>query len=353
MKTGLTRKQKVTEFYFNEHDDLAEIYTHNTDLKKRLLAYAKEYPELCQLTEDDEQGGLRFEIDKHRIGIVFISHRLDEIINVSDRVTVLRDGEWVATKDTKDLTAAEIARLMVGRALTLERNESKRVISDEPMLEVKNLRVNMPGEVVKGVDFTVRKGEVVGIGGLAGQGKLGIANGIMGLYPADGQVKFKGQELRLNDTKAALKADLAFVSEDRKGVGLLLNSPIDMNIAFTAQQIEDAFIKKVGPFKVTDKKAIREHADKMIKELDIRCTSAAQNTGSLSGGNQQKVCVARALTQSPELLLVSEPTRGIDIGAKKLILDLLKHLADRDPAAYIENGIIHMFFTLVENMSER
>ncbi len=262
------------------------------------------------------------------IGIVFISHRLDEIINVSDRVTILRDGEWVATRDTKDLTAAEIARLMVGRALTLDRNETKRVISDEPMLEVKHLRVKMPGEEVKGVDFTVHKGEIVGIGGLAGQGKLGIANGIMGLYPADGKVIFKGKELKLNNTKAALTADLAFVSEDRKGVGLLLNSPIDLNIAFTALQTENAFLKKFGPFRWRDKKAIRQHADNMIKELDIRCTSAAQNTGRLSGGNQQKVCVARALTQSPELLLVSEPTRGIDIGAKKLILDLLKQLAE-------------------------
>lgn len=262
------------------------------------------------------------------IGIVFISHRLDEIINVSDRVTILRDGEWVATKDTKELTASEIARLMVGRALTLDRNGEKRQVSDEIMLEVKNLRVNMPGEVVKKVNFTVHKGEIVGIGGLAGQGKLGIANGLMGLYPADGTVTFKGQELKLNDTKDALNAGLAFVSEDRKGIGLLLNSPIDLNIAFTALQTQNAFLKKFGPFSWRDKNAIREHADKMIKELDIRCTSAAQSTGSLSGGNQQKVCVARALTQEPDLLLVSEPTRGIDIGAKKLILDLLKHLAE-------------------------
>ena len=262
------------------------------------------------------------------IGIVFISHRLDEIIEVSDRVTILRDGEWVATEETKNITAAEIARLMVGRALSIEREEGGREISDEVMLEVKNLRVKMPGEEVKGVDLKVRRGEIVGIGGLAGQGKLGIANGIMGLYPADGKVLFKGQELKFNDPKGAIKAGLAFVCEDRKGVGLLLNSPIDLNIAFTALQTEDKFLKSFGPFKISDQKAIRAHADEMIKELDIRCTSAAQNAGALSGGNQQKVCVARALTQEPELLLVSEPTRGIDIGAKKLILDLLRQLSE-------------------------
>lgn len=262
------------------------------------------------------------------IGIVFISHRLDEIIEVSDRVTILRDGEWVATSETKDITAPEIARLMVGRALTLERSGSDRQISEEVVLDVKDLRVNMPGEVVKNVGFSVRKGEIVGIGGLAGQGKLGIANGLMGLYPADGTVTFKGKPLPLGDTDAVLKSGIAFVSEDRKGVGLLLESPIDLNIAYTAMQTANKFMKKFGPVKLLDKAAVKANAEKMIADLDIRCTGTDQLTGALSGGNQQKICVARALTQDPELLLVSEPTRGIDIGAKKLILDLLKKLAE-------------------------
>ena len=263
------------------------------------------------------------------IGIVFISHRLDEIIEVSDRVTILRDGELVTTRDTKDITASEIARLMVGRALTIDRSAvSGREISEEVLLDIKNLRVKMPGEEVKGVDITVHKGEIVGIGGLAGQGKLGIANGLMGVYPAAGQVIFDGAPLPLNDARGAIHAGLGFVSEDRKGVGLLLDSPIDLNIVFTAMQTEDAFLKNFGIAKLGDKKAIRKHAEKMIQDLDIRCTSAAQLVGSLSGGNQQKVCVARALTQDPKLLLVSEPTRGIDIGAKKLILDLLLKLSE-------------------------
>lgn len=261
------------------------------------------------------------------IGIIFISHRLDEIIEVSDRVTILRDGEWVATRDTKDITAPEIARLMVGRALSLDRNDSDRTINQEVVLDVQNLRVNMPGEVVKNVSFNVKRGEIVGIGGLAGQGKLGIANGIMGLYPADGSVTFNGKQLPLGNTAAMLKSGIAFVSEDRKGVGLLLDSPIDLNIAFTAMETHNKFFNRIGPLKLMDEQAVRANADKMIKDLDIRCTGASQLTGALSGGNQQKVCVARALTQDPELLLVSEPTRGIDIGAKKLILDLLKSLA--------------------------
>ena len=261
------------------------------------------------------------------IGIIFISHRLDEIVSVADTVTILRDGQHIATKPISETSAADIANMMIGRAVTIDREEgADRQISDEVSLKIENLHVNMPGERVKGVDLEVRKGEILGIGGLAGQGKLGIANGIMGIYPAKGKVTFNGKELPLNNAKQVLKDGVAFVSEDRKGIGLLLDEPIELNIAFTAMQVEDKFLKNFGIIKMQDTKAIKEHANKMIKDLDIRCTSSMQKAGSLSGGNQQKVCVARALTQEPQLLLVSEPTRGIDIGAKKLILDLLKQL---------------------------
>ena len=261
------------------------------------------------------------------IGIIFISHRLDEIVDVADRVTILRDGEHVATKNIEDTSAAEIAQLMIGRKVTIEREESaNREITGETFLELKNFKVAMPGERVKGIDLKVRKGEIFGIGGLAGQGKLGIANGILGTFPTTGEIIFEGKSLKLNDPKDTMKAGIGFVSEDRKGVGLLLDESIELNIAFTEMQINDSFLKKFGPFKIQDNKKMRETADKMIKDLDIRCVSAAQHTGHLSGGNQQKVCIARALIQNPKLLLVSEPTRGIDIGAKKLVLDLLLEL---------------------------
>ncbi|MDD6212491.1 MAG: sugar ABC transporter ATP-binding protein [Clostridiales bacterium] len=262
------------------------------------------------------------------IGIVFISHRLDEIIQVSDRVTILRDGEVVETRETSKITAPEIAKLMVGRALQLDRGERKRKTSDEVILDVEHLKVNMPGEIVKDVSIKVRKGEILGIGGLAGQGKLGISNGIMGMYPAAGKVTYKGEPIDMAATRENLAKGIGFLSEDRKGVGLMLSTPIDMNIAFTAMQVNEKFLNKIGPFRLADQKAIRANADQMIKDLDIRCTSAAQYTGALSGGNQQKVCMARVLTQDPDFLFVSEPTRGIDIGAKKLILDLLKQMAE-------------------------
>lgn len=261
------------------------------------------------------------------IGIIFISHRLDEIIDVADKVTVLRDGEHVATKEIKDTNKFEIAQLMVGRKISIDRTSSENKIqSDETILEIKNLHVAMPGERVKGIDLTVKKGEIVGIGGLAGQGKLGLANGLMGIYPATGEVIFNNKALTLNDPMAAITSGLAFVSEDRKGVGLLLDESIEGNIVFSAMQVRNDFLSKIGPFRFKNSKSIRNHAKKMIKDLDIRCTSPLQKAGRLSGGNQQKVCVARALTLNPTLLLVSEPTRGIDIGAKKLVLDLLKKL---------------------------
>ncbi|TDY52609.1 monosaccharide ABC transporter ATP-binding protein (CUT2 family) [Aminivibrio pyruvatiphilus] len=265
------------------------------------------------------------------IGIVFISHRLDEIINVADRVTILRDGELVATKNIGDTSAVEIAALMIGRKVAIDRVQSEgRRVSDEVILGIKNLHVGMPGEKVRGIDLDIRKGEIVGIGGLAGQGKLGVANGIMGTYPATGEVVFNGKPMTLGDPHYAIGVGMGFVSEDRKGVGLLLNESIELNIAFTAMQVGNKFLKQGGPFRFQDDAGIRKHALKMIKDLDIRCESPLQHAGSLSGGNQQKVCVARALTQDPVFLFVSEPTRGIDIGAKKLILDLLLKLNEEE-----------------------
>jgi simple sugar transport system ATP-binding protein len=259
------------------------------------------------------------------IAIIFITHRLDEITKIADTVSILRDGELVVTKDVKDTNTIEIAEYMIGRKVTIEREtDADRDISDDILLEINDLHVAMPSEWVRGVSLKVRKGEILGIGGLAGQGKLGIANGVMGIYEARGDVFFEGKKIPLNNTLKALKASIGFVSEDRKGVGLLLDEPIDDNIAFTDMNVHNNFLNFLG---LADRKAIRANALQMIKDLDIRCTSEKQHTGRLSGGNQQKVCVARALTQKPKLLFVSEPTRGIDIGAKKLILDLMLDLS--------------------------
>ena len=164
----------------------------------------------------------------------------------------------------------------------------------------------------------------MGIAGLSGQGKLGIPNGIMGLYGAGGNVTYNGKKIDVSNPRSALNLGIAFVSEDRRGVGLLLDEGIDWNIAFNAMQIQNKFLDRWGFIKIRSDKKIRAVANEYIDKLAIKCTGAHQKARHLSGGNQQKVCLAKAFACEPSLLFVSEPTRGIDIGAKKIVLDALR-----------------------------
>lgn len=260
------------------------------------------------------------------IGIIFISHRLQEVLEVSNRIVVLRDGEITLEKKASETNIREIASAMVGRRIEglTTRAAQERVFST-PTMTIEHLWVDMPGETVRDVNLTIYKGEILGIGGLAGQGKLGIANGIMGLYPAGGKVTFEGQPLPLNDPTIPLKKGIGFVSEDRRGVGLILDEGIALNIAFTAMQIHELYIKKFlgGVVKWRDDRAIMKAAREYINMLAIKCLHENQKVRELSGGNQQKVCLARAFALNPKLLFVSEPTRGIDVGAKSLVLDMI------------------------------
>ncbi len=267
-------------------------------------------------------------IAEEGIAILFITHRLDEVIAISDNITVLRDGKLVATKKAEETDASQLAELMVGRKIEKMVHGEERDFKNEIALKTQNLVVHMPGEKVKGVDLEIKKGEFFGIGGLAGQGKVGVANGIMGLYPGTGQVWINGKPLGLNSPSKSMARGLAYVSEDRRGVGLLLDSSVELNIVITSLQNQDKFLKNYGLLRLMDNKGIHQHALKMIKELDIRCTGPTQLVKRLSGGNQQKVCIARALTMQPDILFVSEPTRGIDVGAKRLVLETLVRLND-------------------------
>ncbi len=262
------------------------------------------------------------------IAVVFITHRLDEVMQAADTVTVLRDGRFVAEKPIGETSLVDMAAMMIGRGDEGQGTRQGRQIGPEAgvVLEARNLTVEMPGEMVRGIDMTVYQGEVLGVGGLAGQGKIGLPNGIMGLCPATGEVEVFGEPLPLGNAAQALARGLAFVSEDRRGVGLLLDQSIEDNIAFSAMQVHGGFLSGPRGLRFQNRREIRRYALDMIKRLDIRCTSPAQKVGTLSGGNQQKVCVARALALNPRLLFVSEPTRGIDIGAKKIVLETLTRL---------------------------
>ena len=261
------------------------------------------------------------------ISVIFISHRLQEILDSCDRIIVLKDGSVQKELIPSETNPREVAEYMIGHELTKSIWKSKETRKiNETILEVNNLWVDMPGEQVNGTSFEVNKGEIFGIGGLTGQGKLGIANGIMGLYPAEGEVKFKGKTIYLNNSKYVLEQGMAFVSEDRRGLGLLLDQPIFRNITFTATQIKDKFLKSLlgGLIKWCDDKAMIKIAREYIDTLQIKCESEKQLARELSGGNQQKLCMAKVFVLQPELIFVSEPTRGIDVGAKSLVLDTLR-----------------------------
>ena len=262
------------------------------------------------------------------IAIIFITHRLQEIIDVCDTIMVMRDGKIIKTVPAKGVVIPEIARWMVGREVSTVSHKRAAVdrSDSEILLKLQNLWVDMPGEVVRNVNLDVYEGEIIGIGGMAGQGKLGIPNGAMGLFPAGGQIFFEGREIALNSPRNFLDAGMAFVSEDRRGVGLLLDETLEWNVSFTAMQVQEKYLKKYfgGLFKWRDQKAIEEATESYVKQMEIRCTSTKQKAKELSGGNQQKICLAKAFAVEPRLLFVSEPTRGIDIGAKSLVLQALR-----------------------------
>ncbi len=282
------------------------------------------------LTESEAKGLLKImrKLADQGIAIIFITHRLGEVMEVADHVTVFRDGELVDSMPIGETDASSIAEMMIGRKMGAPIEKAERSIRDEApyAVELQDFAVDMPGERSKGVNLKIRRGEIFGLAGLAGQGKLSVANGIMGLYPAEGKLFIDGEEIKHITPQKILEKKCAFVSEDRKGTGLLLDSSIEANIAISAIKVQKKYLKNFGLFKLVDRGKARKHAQEMIATLDIRCTGPSQYTRRLSGGNQQKVCVARALSLDPDILLVSEPTRGIDIGAKRLLLEYLVKL---------------------------
>ena len=266
-------------------------------------------------------------MSENGIAVIFITHRLHEILSVCDKVVVMRDGFIVKDVAARETSVNEISKWMVGRNVDTAAGVDVRDHTEaKTIMSIRRLWVDMPGETVRDVSLDVKEGEILGIGGLAGQGKLGIPNGIMGLYEAGGTVELDGKTIPLNNPRKCLDASLAFVSEDRRGVGLLLDETLEWNVAFPAMQVQNKFLKSYlgGLIKWRDEKAIREVTERYIDELAIKCTGSKQKAKELSGGNQQKICLAKAFALEPKFLFVSEPTRGIDVGAKALVLEALR-----------------------------
>lgn len=252
------------------------------------------------------------------VGIIYISHRLQELDEIGDRVTILRDGETISTDDKADITVDEIIKRMVGRAVSNKRVREKNTKKDEIALDVKNLS---RGKAVKDVSLSVNKGEIVAIAGLVGAGRTELVHAIFGIDKADsGTVSVYGKDLGKRTPRKSIKSGMGLLSESRKENGLALALPIRENI--TAANLDG-----VSAFGYLNTKKEEKIASDYIKLLDIVCPGSYQWPLYLSGGNQQKVVLAKWLFSEPKILIFDEPTRGIDVGAKNEIYRLMDSLA--------------------------
>ncbi|WP_034853247.1 sugar ABC transporter ATP-binding protein [Inquilinus limosus] len=254
------------------------------------------------------------------IGIVYISHRMAEIFTIADRITVFRDGAYVDTLQTAATTPEQVAAKMVGRPLLDLYPPRRGPAAGAPLLKVEELS---DGGIVRDVGFEVRPGEIVGLGGLIGSGRTETVQAICGLARrASGRITCDGAEVPPDDYPAAVRQGLVYLSEDRKGNGIFLDLPIAQNISSLDLRLVS------GPVMVSRKREAAL-AEAMRQRLGIRCADVHQPVATLSGGNQQKVALARLLAVNPRILFVDEPTRGVDIGAKAQIYAILRELADQ------------------------
>lgn len=257
------------------------------------------------------------DLKQQGVGIVYISHRMEEIFKITDRVSVLRDGQYQNTLATNETTEEDVTQLMIGRKLDLSRAAVEHEMGDIA-IEVRKLSC---GSVYKNIDFQVRSGEVLGFYGLVGAGRTEIAETLFGLRePNDGKIFLDGKETHIHSPTKAIQAGISLVPEDRKGQGLVLGMNCRDNM--TLPQVDDL---KAGPF-VSDGAEIALF-DMYRDRLDIRTPGWQQSVGNLSGGNQQKIVIGKWLSMRPRVLIVDEPTRGIDVGSKSEIHKLIRELA--------------------------
>ena len=251
------------------------------------------------------------------VSIIFISHRLNEIQRVSDRITILRDGKWIGTSEVRDLSQNDIVKMMVGREVEQSTKKQAKP-SSEVILQIKNLS---SGDDVHEVTFDLHKGEILGIAGLVGAGRSALAEAIFGSRKiTSGYMELGHKKVKFTSPKMAIEHGLGLVPEDRKAQGLFLNMAVWQNIVI-------AGIKKTTRFGFIRKAETQKISTSLVDRLSIKTPSLGQQVKNLSGGNQQKVIIARWLSLKPKILILDEPTRGIDVGAKVEIHNLLKELA--------------------------
>jgi rhamnose transport system ATP-binding protein len=260
---------------------------------------------------------------RHGAGVIYISHRLDEVFALADRITVLRDGETIATRATKDVTRSELIAMMIGRELStvFPKREIALGSLQDAALEVRGLSNRAAG--VRDVTFTVRRGEILGFAGLVGSGRTQVAETLFGLTPADaGTIVVRGTPIRIASPSDAIRSGLAYVPEDRRQHGVIL----DMSVATNASL---ASLTRVSTRGLIERRVERASAQRYVDQFRIKASSLDVEVGTLSGGNQQKVALARWLSTEPSVLILDEPTQGVDVGSKAEIHALMQQLAER------------------------
>lgn len=263
------------------------------------------------------------ELKEQKIGIVFISHKLDEIFKICDRVTVLRDGKFIDERLVSEIDEDLIIKMMVGR--DLEEQYPHIDVEGKEMLRLENLK----NKYIDDVSFTINSGEIVGISGLVGAGRTELAKTIYGAYKLDsGSIYLDGEALNIKSPKDALNKGIVYVSEDRKGESLIISMGVTENITLSTL---NKFIKKIAISNSKEKKAAEDY----VERIRIKTPNLKQKVKNLSGGNQQKVAIAKSLLTEPKLLILDEPTRGIDVGARREIYEILNDIKKENKAIMI------------------
>jgi ribose transport system ATP-binding protein len=253
-------------------------------------------------------------------GVIYISHRMDELRRIADRITVIRDGRYVGTRETAGTSMPEVIAMMVGRELAVDAQpvgvrEDREIVLDVEGLSTKHL--------LKDVSFELRKGEILGFAGLMGAGRTEVARAVVGADPhSAGTIRLRGREIKIANPAEAARHRIGYLSEDRKQFGLLLEQEVGANIGLSA------LAERFQAWGFVRDKAMRATAADYVDRLRIKTPSVTQTTKNLSGGNQQKVVIAKWLVKDCDILIFDEPTRGIDVGAKEEIYRLLNELAE-------------------------
>ncbi|HTS20137.1 MAG TPA: sugar ABC transporter ATP-binding protein [Verrucomicrobiae bacterium] len=321
--------------HFDQRTPLAEL----TVAQRQMVGIARALSQSCRLLIMDEPTAslsareievlfrIVRQLRSEGISILYVSHRLEEVFELSDRVSVLRDGRWVDSRPTRELTRQTLIQKMVGREVgDLFTNKSSSPPVGDVLLDVRKLT---RAGVFQDVSFSVRSGEIVGLAGLIGAGRSEVAQAIFGIDPYDsGDVAIAGNPLARGSARAALRAGVALVPEDRQHLGLILPMAVGVNLSMVV-------LSSLTHSGLISRQRETDLVERLIRQMSIKTADAGASTQTLSGGNQQKVMLGKWLAPKPRVLLLDEPTRGVDVGAKAEVHGLIRQLASQGMATLL------------------